>query len=700
MRPRSQPTRRPARPALCVAALAALSAWAWPATGQVTADARQREAEQRATWGGDAGVGQLRQALADPGDADARLVAARAAAALPRLPEALIDPLFAALSADGPAELADAATAALVGAADRPTVVARLADVAADTARPRAARRAAVRALGEMPTKRSAAALAKLLGDDQVDAAAALARLAALPDGADSAAWWGDVSGQDETTFAANVAAARAARHARAERQNDALAEAYGRLVGEEYRRADADGKMRLLRQHLAGAVPAVRAMAADWAWRDMSQTGTLPPDAAPLLRDRLADVDAAVRARVARALAAVNDPGSLDALLAQIGREPVAEVKVELARALAPTRDPRAAGALLAVLDDGPPAAAAAAQALATLAPAVAGTPVGDAAANRLEQLVRDGATPTPLAEAAVEARVGLGGDVVPLLIRVAADRPEPATPVLRAALRGLAEVGDDRADGVVAELTSHPEPRVRQAAVRATPRTSLGINRADLLKRRMDARYEPDAAVRQEAWQALLALLPRGPEQQLAAWPERFADDPPRRLAVLRLLAEKARDRGDTDGLAHRLQQIGELLEAEGRPDEAAEALARSLELTRLDEAAPAMVLLARSRLLTDALLTSRQYGRAAALGASLIEQYPEYRGDVGTWLRLEADRLVEAGDLDAADELVEAALAMEPRLADSSRRQLRDTAGRIEERRRAGGGRPARRAVADVR
>jgi tetratricopeptide (TPR) repeat protein len=257
-----------------------------------------------------------------------------------------------------------------------------------------------------------------------------------------------------------------------------------------------------------------------------------------------------------------------------------------------------------------------------------------------------------------------------------------------VRAALRGLADVGDDRADNVVAALTDHPDPRVRQAAVRATPTTSLGINRAESLRRRMDPRHEPDPAVREEAWQALLTLLPRGPADQLAAWPDRFSDDPPRRKAVLRLLADRAEDRGDLREVAHRRQQIGELLADAEQWDEAAVELGRALELTRADDAAPAMVLLGRSRLMMNALLQAGQYDEAATLGGSLIEADPSYRGDVGGWLRMEADRLVQAGQLADADRLVTAALAMRPPLDARFVSQLRETAQKIEQRRRTGG------------
>lgn len=640
-------------------------------------------------------VEALRQALTDPSNPQARLAAARALAVYPR-PEAAdwVDPLFTALAADADAELATALGRALGTYSIRPAVASRLENLAKNSpALP--VRLAAIEALSVAPTLSAAEVLAALTADPDprvADAAVTgLQRLTGLADSDRGALlqWLSErqAAGDFEETVLLNRVAVAQQREADLRQARETLR----RVLTEQYRVAtDAPA---MLRQYLDSTDPTIRLLGAELVFKAVTETGVVPEGATPRVISLVGDSRPEVRRQAAAALSVINEPAATEALLTQLAQEPDASVRAALATALGPLRDVRIVEPLLGLLrDPSQRVVAASARSLRRLGPTLLRDHprVAREAAAELQDLLQNRTRPGDgeVREAAVEAYAATAGnEATPLLTRMLQQQPRESEGVLVAALNGLAAVGDDRSGDAVAVLTAHPTPRVRQAAVRALVQTSVAFERADTLRQRLDESAEPSAAVRDEAWKSLQALMPRAPEAQLAAWPDRFENDPRRKLAVYRVLAEKAAARGDLEAQGFRLQQIGDLLVTMERWGEAAEALRQSLTLAQDQRGTQPMVLLSRSGSLLTALLRDKQFDAALQFAGELIQQNPQYRGDVGNRIREEAERLFKENELADARRLVDAALAMSPPLERVYVERLRETQTRIEQRRRAG-------------
>ncbi|MEM8873024.1 MAG: HEAT repeat domain-containing protein [Planctomycetota bacterium] len=637
----------------------------------------------------------LRATLRDPTDTGGRLAVARALARHARPDDTeWIDPLFAALTNGGDETLAMAVADALGPYATRPPVTARLAQIAQADGKV-SVRLAALRALGSAPTEAAARAAATLLDADEPRianaAGVAIARIAALDD-ADPAlvsAWMAD---RLEAGDFAEVVLVNRAR--RSDRNVADLAEARATLrrsLTEVYR--NADDKPVVLEQFLTSPDGNVRLLGAELVYRAVTETGMVAASVKPFVIDLVGDDRPAVRREAAAALGVLNEPAATEALLVQIEQEPDASVRAALATALGPLRDLRAVEPLMALLrDPSPTVISAACRSLRQLGPVLrrddpnlarmVAAETEDLLLNRTQR--GDG----PIREHAVGAFAALSGpDGTATLTRLLLARPREIDGVLVAALNGLATHGDERAGDAVAELAGHENARVRQAAVQAVVKTSISFERADLLRQRLSETNEPAAVVREEAWKSLLALMPMAPEVQLAAWPERFRDEPTRQLAVFEVLAEMAAARGDVEAQSYRLQQIGNLQASIGRWGEAAGSLRQSLDIVKDRPGTQPVVLLSLSGELLTALLRDRQYDAALEFAAELIASDPQYRGDVGDRIRKETDRLFKANELADAQRLVSAALSMQPPLDDAFVERLRETSDKIQLRRDAG-------------
>ncbi|MEM6561142.1 MAG: HEAT repeat domain-containing protein [Planctomycetota bacterium] len=635
--------------------------------------------------------------LRDPTDPAGRLAAARALARYADPDDTRwIDPLFAVLSNGVDDNLAAAVGDALANYALRPAVTARLGQLAQDNGKI-AARLAALDALSAAPTMQAATAIAALLDDAEPRvaqaAADALGEMAALDDTDRGvvAAWMADriERGDFDDVVLRN-------RALRAQRQQADLLETRAtlrRALAEQYRLAD--DKAALLDQFLTSSDANVRLLGVELVFKAATETGSVPAAVTPRVIALVGDDRAAVRRQAAAALGVLNDPAATDALLTQIGQEPDASVRAALAAAVGPLRDVRVVEPLMGLLrDPSPQVISAACRSLRRLGPTVRrdDPALARAVADETEDLIvnRTRRGDGTLREHAVEAYAAVaGGDGTAVLTKLLLARPREDDGVLVAALGGLGRFGDERAGDAVAELAGHESARVRQAAVAAMVQTSAAFERADLLRQRLDEDAEPSAAVREEAWKSLTALMPRAPEAQLAAWPERFRDEPLRELAVLRVLAEMAAERGDVEAQGYRLQQIGDLQASIGRWGEAAASLRASLDLVKDRPDTQPVVLLSRSGGLLTALLRNKSYDAALEFAAELIREDPQNRGDVGNRIRQETERLFAANELADARRLVEAALSMDPPLEPVYVERLRETGDRIRLREEAGSG-----------
>ena len=589
-------------------------------------------------------------------------------------PAAVADEVERLLDATQPAATAGLAARALARL-DPERLARRASAVVADVPVPH--RRAIAAALGSAPARASVVVLRRLLDDPATSETAgeSLRRLSGLDRAGDDRDFW---QAWADRAIAGDVPPFAAATGPDAD---DAAA--VERLARDAYAAAAPDARDAMLIGFLTDLSPALRATGVRLVLDATTFGGgaDIPPAAAAAVRQHLGDPSPIVRELAARTVGARSDEAAYGEVLARLGVETDPAVRLALVDALLPLRRAGAVPALLELLDSPSPSlrrrAARAAVRLAESA--------GDDAARR--------SVAERLARAAVEADVStdagrsrrleavealgdlrdprLSGLYLDLLRRPRAGA-DAQSPELRAAvLRGVATLADPQLGDAVVPSLADPDPRVREAAVTALA-AGGGFERAQQVARFLDAAAEPDPSVRRAAWRAYERLIPAARDVQLAGWPDRLAD-PRHKLAVLRDLARRAESRGDGEGLAARRGQMAEVLLA--LPDGAAEAaglLEQALDHT-LTTNGPTVVVVTRTRQALRAYVNAGLVDDAARVAGRVVADRPSAKQDVGSALKREAERLVEAGDQAAARGLIAAALALP--LDRTSERNLRD-------------------------
>ena len=672
-----------------VAAGVAVACFAWRAGGQVVdADLPAIAAGARDAAVDDAERRRLAARLAADGRAEATALLAEllrgpsrdlalAAVADVGGPAGVADEVESLVTADRPAATAGLAARAL-GRLDPDRLARRASQVAADLPVPH--RRAVAAALGSARVRSVVVVLRRLLDDPAVSETAgdSLRRLSGLDRAADDRDFW---LAWADRAIAGDAGAFRVGGPAE---PNDADAAAVERLARDAYAAAaDPDARDAMLIGFLTDSSPALRAVGVRLVLDATTFGGgaDIPAAAAAAVRQHLGDPSPVVRELAARTVGARSDEAAYDEVLARLGVETDPAVRLALVDALLPLRRAGAVPALLGLLDSPSPSLRRrAARAAVRLAESAGDDAARRAVAERLARATVEADVTTAAGRArrleAVEA-LGelrdprLSGLYLDLLRRPRAGA-DAQSPELRAAvLRGVATLGDAQlADAVVPSLAD-PDPRVREAAVTALA-SGGGFERAQQVARFLDAPAEPDPSVRRAAWRAFERLIPLARDVQLAGWPDRLAD-PRHRLAVLRDLARRAESRGDGEGLAARRGQMAEVLLA--LPDGAAEAaglLEQALDHT-LTTDGPTVVVVTRTRQALRAYVNAGLIDDAARLAGRVVADRPSAKQDVGSALKREAERLVEAGDLPAARGLIAAALALP--LDRTSERNLRD-------------------------
>lgn len=643
----------------------------------------------------------IRRALTDIGFADGQLAAARAITADPDPDPALIDPLFVILAESGRRPLVEAAARALGSYKSNPEVLPRLITLL-ERSRSEATRLAVVRTIGTFVDKRAAAALVELLGRGNDDPELlratddALVYLTGLTRNSRNPAawqqWWQQNAPLSEADFRSQVLVGRAARFDRTRSAYEELSDEVLRLLGAQYAAAPPDTKADFVLRVLRSEQPAVRAAGAELVANDFRVSGVVAPQVRTQLRMLIGDADPGVRRNVARALRDINDAGSLVPLLTQLRQETEPAVRSALAGAIAPIRDPRSIPILLQMLDDPDvEAASAAASAIGDMGALILENPQQrEQVLARLRETLdrRTSSAPSardalPLREAILSALAQMRDpSVAPLFARVLNARPRESVRARRAALKGLGELGPNYAT-IIAEHLDADEPAVRLEAVQSLTKTANGFEFSEALRRRLDPAIEPDASVRTEAWRGLLTLVPFASRPQLAAWVDRFRDEPDRQRLILQRLADLAQREGDADELASRRQQIADTYMRHRLPADAAPLYLQALDYS-ISANAPTAVLLTRTEAAIDAMLAARQYPEAATLASRMIQLNPgEFVTSMGGKLALEAERLSRADELDAGRRLIAAARTITPPLPGRILGRLNDTAVEIDRR-----------------
>ena len=565
-----------------------------------TRDQRAEAARRLLSQHTDESKTTLRNALISP-DIDGQYAVAQALANDPDPDPSFIDPLFPLLNNS---KLATIAGRALSGYKGVPSVLSRLIDTAARRGIQEFTRIAAIRAIGSMPERRAAAQLITLLTAPEETsavheaAADALVEMTGLDqNGRDPARWndwWKGQQNQTDAAFRQDIITRHEARLDRQTSHLRSLAAEIDQILSDQYNAADLEQRHAMALKFLNSSEPEIRSIGTRLISNDVL-VGQLPSSAElSRLRDMVSDSSPVVRKAVADTISRLNDPASLDALLNQLRTEPDPTVRAEIAIALGPIHDPnlRAIPILIKLLDDDSlPTAEAAARALAIRAN---GPLANDVALSRkTAEALRDTALKRASTPGAQDLVASCIAAIAPLhqpdIIRQLQNAKMLNFDNEGKGVRGAMEIaiGELRdpgfADSINRVMQDDPDEDVQRQAIEALAKNpdapKYAQNVGDLLK--------PEAArkqsVRDAAWQFLRDVFPKLTEQQLAAWEQRFKDDPQRNIVLLQIIADKEKAGGDSrlPDLATTQSQIGDVYKSIKDYDAAAEHFRAALDI-----------------------------------------------------------------------------------------------------------------------
>ncbi|MFI5378168.1 MAG: HEAT repeat domain-containing protein [Tepidisphaerales bacterium] len=545
---------------------------------------------------------------------------------------------------------------------------------AANLAQPRDSRTAVVRAMGRLLDKETAATLVDLLRQDDSpiirDAAAdALIEMTGLSQfGHDAqrwSQWWETTRARPESEWTADLLNRSVDRFAETDRRLSRLRERTAALVRDEYRaKTDAD-KAALLVKLLQDGSEDLRIVGVQLVYDEVSVGKPMPAGIFQALRALVGDSVIDVRQQAVKTLMAANDPGAVDALLAQLAQEKDPDVTGAILVAFGPSHDLRTVDPLLSRLgDDSFTIARSAAEGLKGLAPELAKRANTELAAKVAAALrarlpdTADNVAASQLRTSIVQAMAALGQ---PGQLRDFYDLIKPSEKlamVRRAALGGLRRIGSPDSANFILQSLSDPDPGVRLDAVSALESTA-SFEHADALGRLLVESIERDKDVRARAWEVLQKLLEKGAVESLAVWARKpvIENAPERKLAVLSIIEKKLEAGKRPEQLALYRQNIGEVLLALKRPHEAAEKFKLALDYWKTSGASPA-VREPSTLLLLEAMLKDKSFADAATFAAEVIAD-SQGTSTQPIWSKVlsELERLRTLRDWDTALSLVQA-------------------------------------------
>jgi HEAT repeat protein len=537
---------------------------------------------------------ELRRLL-EGDNAAAQVAIAEAVAARGGGPQAFVEPLTSLLTGEEASVRAPAARA--LARYDRPPGQAglrRLVEVATDGDRPRGVRLAAVEGLGESLGRRSMDALVRLVGgpDDAVRqaAAAALAKRTGIRSyGADAARWrrwWQPRRDTPRGEWLAEMIDTLSRSKTALEAENERLRARLARAMGDLYARTGEAERPAMLMELLRDPLADVRCVGLGITERRVASNQPVPPEVREQVRLLLADEDAAVREAAAMLVARLGAPDAADVLRPRLETEDAPAVRKALLTALGRLQCREALPAVLKEVETGSPdVAAVAASALARIA---AAPPLEPAHRQRAAEVLiaryrraERGSDDAVLREALLTP-MGVVGDerFVPVLTDALGD---DAATVRLAAVGSLAKLGAPEAVTALEPLLNDPDRGVRQSVIAALGLLG-GRDYLPVVLNRTRLEVEPDAAVRQQAWDIAMALLADADVETLESAARRLAereDAATEHIRVLQLLADALEPAGGA-ALMQAERRLGEALLSADRPAEAAPHLERALRLS----------------------------------------------------------------------------------------------------------------------
>jgi len=486
--------------------------------------------------------------LGKDSNSDGRIALAKAIAMVPAPSSDWIEPMGGLL---GPNRLMNEAGAQALGNyRGNDKAFAELKNFADAPNNPAASRVEAIRAMGGLIDLEPARYLVGLLGPAnqartiQDAAADALAEMTGLTSYGTNARQWqqwlNSANGKNAEQFHAMLLESRGNEAVRLKQ----LQETVDTLLKDYYYNApNGAKKAELVLKYLNSDSPQLRVAAADLV-NSTQATDPPTPEVRARLFEMIGDPDKQVRLKVLQTLVSLNDANALPAMIARLKIEKDSQVKIQIATALGKLADVQAGKALLPLLNDPDPqvvieTARAFSGALGTNLRSKDPKTAADVAAA-IHKLLDNKANNPELRGACVGALVALQGeqafdDIYKLVV------PDESAEVRKAALQGLATLGDSKADDRVADQLDDRDPSIRLEAAKAMGAVATP---ADNGKFRAHLRDESDPNVRQALWISLQKFYDQLTPADLVDWANQFNNpplkDPDKRLATLLKLGD----------------------------------------------------------------------------------------------------------------------------------------------------------------
>ncbi len=490
--------------------------------GDNTAQARRLGATKLLELGTTDAVARLADVLRtnSPARLPARTAVCEAIAGRENPPSVLLDALIACLGDKSPG-MAEALSRAL-RRFDTALAVERLRPLASDSEAALERRLAAIAALGESGDDiRAVAALATLLDGTSptIQAAALIAFSTATGIKHDSASaalsWWSRHSTLTGTQWLWRVNEVRREQVRRLQTVRADLNRRVVQLSREAYLSTSEGNRAERLLSFLRDDLPAVRSLGLGLINDLITDRKDIDGDAKSRIVELLSDADPQVRQQAATIAGELRLAGALNRLLDALAVESVPDVRMAQVAALGRLDDPAAVPALIARLtDDALVVVGEAALALGNLArkrPDAVSAPDAIVTAM-LERYGRLRPIDEDVREKFIQAMARIGEETFRLEFR-RATAPSESLRIRRAAISALAAFGDVASADDARGLLKSQEMEIRQAAVDTLGKCGRRLEDLAALTPHLYARSEADAAVREQAWRAYLAISERIP-------------------------------------------------------------------------------------------------------------------------------------------------------------------------------------------
>lgn len=494
--------------------------------GDNTAQARRLGATKLLELGTAEAVARLVDVLRtnSPARLPARMAVCEAMAGRENPPPILLDALIACLGDKSPG-MAEALSRAL-RRFDTALAVERLRPLASDSEAALERRLAAIAALGEAGDDiRAVAALATLMeGTSPTIQAAALNAFSAATgvrhESASAAmTWWSRHSTLTGTQWLWRVNEARREQVRRLQTIRGDLNRRVVQLSREAYLATSEGDRAEKLLSFLGDDLPPVRSLGLELINDLITDRKDIDGDAKTRVVELLGDTDAVVRQKAATIAGELRLAGALNRLLDALAAEAVPDVRIAQVAALGRLDDPAAVPALISRLtDDALVVVGEAAQALGNLArkrPDAGPAPEAIVTAM-LERYGRLRPIDEDVREKFIQAMARVGEETFRLEFR-RATAPTESLRIRRAAISALAAFGDVASADDARGLLKSQEMEIRQAAVETLGKCGRRLEDLAALTPHLYARSEADAAVREQAWRAYLAISERIPAPEV---------------------------------------------------------------------------------------------------------------------------------------------------------------------------------------